>query len=334
MTVREQLENEELTRLSPYAVKAAQSRGRLIDEPQCDFRTVFRRDVDRIVHSKAFRRLKHKTQVFYDPEGDHYRTRMTHTIEVASIARTIARSLWLNEDLTEAISMGHDLGHTPFGHSGERALEQICPDGFKHNEQSLRVVDRLEKDGEGLNLTYEVRMGILSHTGDSQPETAEAQIVRFSDKIAYINHDIDDSIRAGILTNEDLPKDVSLLLGDTHRKRIDSLVRDVVSASRNSPVIKMTPKIEQAMLKLRTFMFDNVYKSPEAKGEEDKVTELIGSLYTYYYNHPEALPEDYRLLLDSDGRHAIVRDYIAGMTDTYAVRKFTELFVPFGWSKL
>lgn len=332
MTVSQRLEQEELTRLSPYAVKAANSKGRLVDEPVCTVRTLFQRDVDRIIHSKSFRRLKQKTQVFFDPEGDHYRTRMTHTIEVSGIARTIARALCLNEDLTEAISLGHDLGHTPFGHSGERAMRQIMGH-FEHNEQSLRVVDRLEKDGEGLNLTYEVRSGIVTHTGDDMPETLEAQIVRISDKIAYINHDIDDSIRAGILTNEDIPKEISDILGNTHKLRIDTLVRNVIDSSWDKPEILMTPEVEKAMMDLRAFMFENVYSSPVAKGEEHKVTQLLGDLYNYYLKRPEAMTDDYLKLVDKEGVEQIVCDYVAGMTDKYAANKYTELFVPYGWSR-
>lgn len=332
MTIREKLETEELARLSPYAVKSACSQGRQTDEPQCTVRTDFQRDVDRIIHSKSFRRLKQKTQVFFDPEGDHYRTRMTHTIEVSGIARTIARALWLNEDLTEAISLGHDLGHTPFGHSGERAMREITGH-FEHNEQSLRAVDRLEKDGEGLNLTYEVRMGILTHTGEKQPETLEAKIVRYADKIAYINHDIDDSIRAGILSNDDIPREISDILGNTHKLRIDTLVRDVITASEGSGDILMTPHVEGAMKQLRTFMFEKVYHSPVAKGEETKVTVLLQRLYEYYLKHPEAMPEDYLKLVDEDGVQRVVCDYVAGMSDKYAAATFTDLFVPYGWSK-
>lgn len=332
MTVSQRLEQEELTRLSPYAVKAANSKGRAVDEPVCSVRTLFQRDVDRIIHSKSFRRLKQKTQVFFDPEGDHYRTRMTHTIEVSGIARTIARALSLNEDLTEAISLGHDLGHTPFGHSGERAMRAVMGH-FEHNEQSLRVVDRLEKDGEGLNLTYEVRRGIVTHTGDDMPETLEAQIVRISDKIAYINHDIDDSIRAGILTNDDIPPEISGVLGNTHKLRIDTLVRNVIEASWEKPEISMTAEVEKAMMDLREFMFDNVYSSPVAKGEEHKVTQLLGDLYEYYLKRPEAMTDDYLKLVDEDGAERVVCDYVAGMTDKYAANKYTELFVPYGWSK-
>lgn len=332
MTVSERLEQEELTRLSPYAVKVARSKGRSVDEPPCTVRTLFQRDVDRIIHSKSFRRLKQKTQVFFDPEGDHYRTRMTHTIEVSGIARTIARALSLNEDLTEAISLGHDLGHTPFGHSGERAMREIMGH-FEHNEQSLRVVDRLEKEGQGLNLTYEVRRGIVTHTGDDMPETLEAQIVRISDKIAYINHDIDDSIRAGILTNEDIPPDISAVLGNTHKLRIDTLVRDVIQASWDKPEIFMTPSVEAAMMRLREFMFENVYSSPVAKGEEHKVTRLLGDLYDYYLRRPEAMTQEYLKLVDEDGVDRVVCDYVAGMTDKYAASKYTELFVPYGWSR-
>ena len=332
MTVREILEQRERETLAPYAALAAESKGRGRPEPERDDRTCYQRDADRILHSRSFRRLMHKTQVFLQPEGDHYRTRMTHTLEVARIARTIARALCLNEDLTEAAAMGHDLGHTPFGHAGEKALTEVMGVEFHHNEQSLRVVDKLEKDGEGLNLTYEVRRGILCHSGPEIAETLEGQIVRLSDRIAYINHDIDDAVRAGILKNEDIPHDLAAVLGETHSERINTLVSDVVERSRNKPVIAMTPSVEAAMLELRSFMFERVYRNPVAKGEEVKARRIIQELYKYYLEHPEKLPEDFQPQLDLEGLSRVVCDYVAGMTDKYAVYKFEEIFVPSGWA--
>ncbi len=331
MTIREELEQEERTRLAPWAAKAVETRGRDRPEPECDVRTCYQRDVDRIVYSKAFRRLKHKTQVFLQPEGDHYRTRLTHTLEVMRISRTIARALRLNEDLTEAIAFGHDLGHTPFGHAGEKALREITGRSFRHNEQSLRVVDLLEKDGEGLNLTYETRMGIVGHTGDRIPETLEGQIVRVSDQIAYINHDIDDARRAGILSNSDIPADIAAVLGDTNSRRINTLVTDIIDCSRGKDCILRTPEIADAMERLRTFMFDHVYKNPVAKGEEHKARDIIGMLYDHYLKHPEEIPADFQSQLDFDGIERTVCDYIAGMTDKYAMYKFSEIFIPTAW---
>ena len=274
----------------------------------------------------------HKTQVFLQPEGDHYRTRMTHTLEVSRIARTIARALALNEDLTEAAAMGHDLGHTPFGHAGEAALTEVMGAPFRHNEQSLRVVDRLEKNGRGLNLSYEVRRGILCHSGDELPETLEGRIVRYADRIAYINHDIDDAMRAGILRNEDIPREIAAVLGETHSERINTLVSDVVRSSKGHPRIAMTPEVENAMLALRSFMFERVYRNPVAKGEESKARRIIQELYRYYIDHPEKIPEDFQPQLDMEGLPRVVCDYVAGMTDKYAVYKFEEIFVPTAWS--
>ena len=333
MTLREELERQEHEHLNPRAAFADESRGRLHpEEPRFeDVRTVFQRDTDKIVHSKAFRRLMHKTQVFLSPEGDHYRTRMTHTIEVSRIARTIAKALKLNEDLAEAIAMGHDLGHTPFGHAGEVALTEATGQPFRHNEQSLRVVDILENGGEGLNLTYEVRMGILGHTGDRIPETLEGQIVRWADRYAYVNHDIDDAIRAGILTNEDIPKSVTKVLGSSHSQRINALVCDTITTSREAGEICLSPAVEKALQDLREFMFQNVYRNPIAKGQEVKARGMLKRMYEYYYNHPEALPEDFQPQLSFDGMERTVCDYIAGMTDNYAVDKYTELFIPSGW---
>ena len=334
MTVREQLERLEHRRLNPLSAFADESQGRPIPEQprEADVRTCYQRDTDRIVHSKAFRRLMHKTQVFLQPEGDHYRTRMTHTLEVARIARTITRGLNLNEDLAEAIAMGHDLGHTPFGHAGEAALTEVLGRPFRHNEQSLRVVDILEKDGAGLNLTHEVRLGILGHTGEYMPETLEGQIVRRSDQIAYVNHDIDDAIRAGILCDDDIPDQITDILGHTHRERINTLVCDLITVSSEEGKILLSPEVDKALKDLRGFMFERVYRNPVAKGEEKKAKFMLQRLYEYYIRHPDALPEDFHPQLSFDGMERTVCDYIAGMTDNYAVDKYTELFIPAGWN--
>ena len=333
MTVREELEALEHTQLDRRAAFANETRGRLRpEEPKVtDVRTAYQRDTDKIVHCKAFRRLMHKTQVFLRPEGDHYRTRMTHTLEVARIARTIAKALNLNEDLSEAIAMGHDLGHTPFGHAGETALSEAMGQPFCHNEQSLRVVDILENEGAGLNLTYEVRMGILGHTGPRIPETMEGQIVRWADRIAYVNHDIDDAIRAGILAREDLPKVVQKTLGITHSSRINTLVCDMIVTSREAGNITLSEPVEKALNTLREFMFERVYRNPVAKGEEAKAKDMLKRMYEYYFSHPEALPEDFQPQMSLEGMGRTVCDYIAGMTDNYAVDKYTELFIPMGW---
>ncbi len=333
MTLREQLEQKEHQLLSPMAAFSDKSRGRLRpeDTQDSDVRTCYQRDTDRIVHCKAFRRLMHKTQVFLSPEGDHYRTRMTHTIEVARIARTIARALNLNEDLAEAAAMGHDLGHTPFGHAGESALSEVMGVPFRHNEQSLRVVDVLENGGRGLNLSYEVRMGILGHTGPSVPETMEGQIIRKADQIAYVNHDIDDAVRAGILQNSDIPKDISRVLGDRHSQRINTLVCDAVNTSLEAGKIMLSPTVDKALADLRSFMFERVYRNPVAKGEEVKAKDMLKRLYEYYYKHPQAIPADFQPQLSFDGMERTVCDYIAGMTDHYAVDKYAELFIPIGW---
>ena len=334
MTIREQLERQEHRRLNPLSAFSDRSLGRPVpEEPrEQDVRTCYQRDIDRIVHSKAFRRLMHKTQVFLRPEGDHYRTRMTHTLEVARIARTITRALNLNEDLSEAIAMGHDLGHTPFGHAGELALTEVLGRPFRHNEQSLRVVDILEKDGHGLNLSHEVRLGILGHTGEYIPETLEGQIVRRSDQIAYVNHDIDDAIRAGILSNEDIPDSITDVLGATHRDRINTMVCDIVETSTEAGKIMLSPQIEDGLRDLRAFMFENVYRNPVAKSQEKKARGMIQRMYEYYSRHPEALPDDFQPQLSFDGMDRTVCDYIAGMTDKYAVDKYTELFIPSGWN--
>ena len=334
MTVREELERQEHRRLNPLAAFSDSSKGRIHpeDEGEEDVRTCYQRDIDRIVHSKAFRRLMHKTQVFLSPEGDHYRTRMTHTLEVARIAGTITRALGLNEDLSQAIAMGHDLGHTPFGHAGEDALSRCLGKPFCHNEQSLRVVDYLETDGKGLNLTHEVRNGILCHTGDPWPNTLEGMIVRRSDQIAYVNHDIDDAIRAGILSNDDIPDSITDILGHSHSSRINTLVCDAIRTSREAGTVVLSPKVEKALKDLRAFMFENVYRNPRAKGEESKAKDMLQRLFEYYITHPEALPEDFQPQLSFDGMERTVCDYIAGMTDNYAVDKFTEIFIPICWN--
>ena len=334
MTVREELERLEHRRLNPLAAFSDRSTGRPRPEPEReeDVRTCFQRDTDRIVHSKAFRRLMHKTQVFLNPEGDHYRTRMTHTLEVTRIAKTVTRALGLNEDLAEAIAMGHDLGHTPFGHAGEAALTECWGRPFRHNEQSLRVVDILEKDGQGLNLCNEVREGIVGHTGPVIPKTLEGQIVRRADQIAYVNHDIDDAIRAGILTAEDIPRDIAAILGENQRDRINTLVCDMIFTSREAGRICMTPQIQKALADLRSFMFARVYHNPVAKGEESKARDMLQMLFRFYVDHPEQLPADFQPQLSFGGLGRTVCDYIAGMTDNYAIEKFNEIFVPSGWN--
>ena len=333
MTIREQLELREIEYLSPYATLSKDSRGRERAEEECDIRPVFQRDRDRILHCKAFRRLKQKTQVFLLPKGDHYRTRLTHTLEVSQNARTIAKALRLNEDLVEAIALGHDLGHTPFGHAGERALDEVCPLGFQHNEQSVRVVKRLEKQGEGLNLTWEVRDGILNHKSAGTPHTLEGQIVRLSDKIAYINHDIDDAIRGGVLKEEDIPKTYREILGNSTRVRLDTMIHNVIINSMDQPEIRMSPEVERATMDLRAFMFENVYKNPVAKGEEEKAINMVTNLYEYYWKHIQLLPDQFLEMLEEEGGtpERIVCDYIAGMTDTYAIKKFEEYFIPESW---
>ncbi len=333
MTVREQLELREHRVLNPLASFADRSKGRpRQEEPrEEDVRTCYQRDIDRIVHSKSFRRLMHKTQVFLHPEGDHYRTRMTHTLEVTRIARTIAQALGLNDDLAEAIAMGHDLGHTPFGHAGEDALSKCLGKPFRHNEQSLRVVDVLEKGGLGLNLTFEVRDGILHHTGDPWPSTLEGMVVRRSDQIAYVNHDIDDAIRAGILSDDDIPRQITDILGHSHRDRVNTLVCDAIRTSTKAGTVMLSPEVDKALKDLRSFMFERVYRNPVAKGEESKAKAMLQRLFEYYMAHPEALPEDFQPQLSFEGMERIVCDYIAGMTDNYAVDKYTEIFIPMDW---
>lgn len=332
MTIRENLELYEKEYLSPYATLSMNSKGRLRREEDCDIRPVFQRDRDRIIHSKSFRRLKDKTQVFLTPEGDHYRTRLTHTLEVSQNARTIAKALRLNEDLVEAIALGHDLGHTPFGHAGERALNRVCPFGFEHNVQSVRTIDVLEKSGLGLNLTMEVRDGILNHQTSGKPSTLEGKIVRYSDKIAYIHHDMDDAIRGGILTEEDVPKEISGQIGETTGERLNHFIHDLVTNSQGKNEISMSPPVEEAMKKLRKFMFERVYNNQEAKGEEKKAEQLMETLYEYYLLHTEVLPREYqRMMYDGEKKEQVVCDYVGAMTDRFAIAKYEEIYIPKCW---
>lgn len=333
MTIRESTEAWEVQWLSPYASLSRNSRGRGKDEPECDIRPVYQRDRDRILHCKSFRRLKHKTQVFLTPKGDHYRTRLTHTLEVAQTARTIARALRLNEDLTEAIALGHDLGHTPFGHAGERALDQVYSEGFAHNEQSVRIVERLEKGGKGLNLTWEVRDGILNHQMSGKPSTHEGMVVRYSDKIAYINHDVDDAIRAGVIREDEIPRTYTDILGHSTRERLNTMIHDIVNNSLEEPEIRMSEDVEFAFRGMRKYMFENVYTNPKAKGEEKKAENILKELFQYYMDHPELLPNEYieRMWQTGETQERSVCDYIAGMTDQYAIAKFQEFFVPVSW---
>lgn len=334
MNIREKWEQVEKLTLSKYAAHSCDSMGRDRYETQCDMRTVYQRDRDRIIHCKAFRRLKHKTQVFLAPAGDHYRTRLTHTLEVAQIARSIARALSLNEDLAEAIALGHDLGHTPFGHAGERALNEVCSLGFAHYKQSVRVVEILEKDGNGLNLTKEVRDGILNHRTSGKPCTLEGKVVRLSDKIAYINHDIDDAIRGGILTEDDIPTEFTDILGTSTKSRLDGLIRDIVEHSIDKSDIYMSPEIEKAMKGLRAYMFESVYKNPVAKGQETKAESMVKSLYDYYLNNRDKLPQEFTYLIEELGEEPerVVCDYISGMSDQYSVMKYKEIFIPKFWA--
>jgi dGTPase len=329
-TPRERTEEIERQTLFPKATLATQSKGREREEPQDPLRTVFQRDRDRIMHAKAFRRLKHKTQVFLTPEGDHYRVRLTHTLDVSQIARTAARALRLNEDLTEAIALGHDLGHTPFGHLGEQALTPMLGRPFRHSEQSLRVVDHLENEGAGLNLTWEVRDGILNHPWSMPaPATLEAQVVRFADRIAYVNHDVDDAVRAGVLLPGELPARVLDVLGPTHSERINALVTDLVATSDGLPEVSLSPPVFGALDELRDFMFEQVYLRESARAEQEKAIELVRSLFGYYLEHPDEVPPEYhRAPGDLPTR---VADYIAGMTDRYALRTYERLFLPQGW---
>ena len=332
MLIRENIEFLERTHLSPFATLSENSKGRERQEPQCDIRPVFQRDRDRILHCKSFRRMKYKTQVFLSPRGDHYRTRLTHTLEVSQNARTIAKALRLNEDLAEAIALGHDLGHAPFGHAGERILNEICQRGFRHNEQSVRMVEKLEKDGRGLNLTWEVRDGILNHQTHLMPSTMEGKIVRLSDKIAYINHDIDDAIRARVLMEEDIPLEYREVLGDTSRKRLDTLIHNIVTNSLGKNDICMSPEVESAMRGLRKFMFDHVYLNTVAKREEDRAEDLLRRLFGYYRVHIELLPAMNRQMIAAgEAEERAVCDYIAGMTDRFAIARFEDVFMPKAW---
>ena len=331
-TIRESLELWEKESLSEYATLSMNSKGRLKEEPQCDIRPVFQRDRDRILHSKSFRILKDKTQVFLTPEGDHYRTRLTHTLEVSQNARTIAKALRLNEDLVEAIALGHDLGHTPFGHAGERALDEICPLGFDHSKQSLRMVDVLEKDGLGLNLTMEVRDGILNHQTSGNPFTLEGKIVRLSDKIAYIHHDMDDAIRGGILTEDDVPISIREVIGYTTGERLDHFIHDTVTFSGGKNDILMSDEVWKAMKELREFMFERVYMNPDVKSEERKAESLMKTLYEYYLKHLDRLPREYLQMINmGESRDRVACDYVASMTDRYAIALYEELFIPKSW---
>ena len=333
MTIREELEKREFEILSPYAAKSVETKGREREEDPCDIRPAFQRDRDRILHCKSFRRLKQKTQVFLQPTGDHYRTRLTHTLEVSQIARTIAKALKLNEELVEAIALGHDLGHTPFGHAGERALNLACPGGFKHNEQSVRVVEVLENGGRGLNLTWEVRDGILNHKTGGKPETLEGQVVQLSDKMAYIHHDFDDAVRGGILREEDVPAEYTSILGNTTKARLNTMIHDVIDSSKGKDRIILSENVQWAMQELRKFMFAHVYTNPVAKGEESKAIQMVTYLYEYYTQHARQMPEQYCHMVEKGlcDTETAVCDYIAGMTDSYAVRAFSEKFIPESW---
>ncbi len=326
MTIREQLEHAELNSLADYALPSCRSKGRVKYEDMCPLRTEFARDRDRVIHCKAFRRLKHKTQVFITSDNDHFRTRLTHTLEVAQIARTIAKAAGLNEELVEAICVAHDLGHTPFGHAGEKILNKLNPDGFKHYEQSLRVIDHIERDGAGLNLTYEVRDGVLNHSGDNEAYTEEGRVVKLADRFAYINHDIDDSIRAGILKEKDLPEKYTDVLGKSHSDRIDNLITDTVYTTVKNKSVSMTDEMTNAMMGLREFLFDRVYNVLAER--DDNAAMVIEKLYTYFYKNKDKMPDEYKKLLDKFPLHTVVCDYIAGMTDNYSIMLFDDLFMP------
>ena len=328
---REEREKLEHLMIGPYGILADASRGRRIEEAECPVRTCFQRDIDRVTHSKSFRRLKHKTQVFLQPEGDHYRTRLTHTLEVSRLARTVARALRLNEDLVEAIALGHDLGHTPFGHAGERALNRIFSEGFRHYEQSLRVVDYLERNGRGLNLCWETRMGILNHTYGAPDDTREATVVRLSDRIAYINHDLDDSIRAGIITEYDVPQRIRDECGSRNSERINSFVCDLIENSKDGK-ISFSPHMQDTFDFFHSYMYSDIYVNPVAKSEESKVDGIIEKLFAYYSSDPGRLPEEYAAIALLDGPERAACDYISGMTDGYAMEKYSELFIPFAWT--
>ncbi len=329
MNAREISEQNEKLILCERACFCTNTAGRKISEPESELRTCYQRDRDRIIHCKAFRRLKHKTQVFLSPESDHYRTRLTHTLEVAQIARTIARALRLNEDLTEAIALGHDLGHTPFGHAGERALNEITG-SFAHYEQSVRVCEKLEKNGRGLNLTYEVLDGILHHTKGEEAHTLEGRIVRTADRVAYINHDIDDAVRAGVISNDDIPRDIAKHLGCTKSQRINTLVTSIVNNSVDT--VKMDGETEKYYDLLHEFLFESVYKNPVAKSEETKVKGIVEGLFEYYGKNPEKMSEEYLAITETDGKERAITDYIAGMTDHYAVTAYTNIYIPKAWT--
>lgn len=332
MTIRERIEEMEQETLSPYACLSINTKGRERKEPECDIRSVFQRDRDRILHCKAFRRLKNKTQVFLTPKGDHYRTRLSHTLEVSQNARTIGKALRLNEDLVEAIALGHDLGHTPFGHAGEYILNEIYEGGFRHYEQSVRTVEKLERDGKGLNLTWEVRDGILNHQVNTTPATLEGKIVRLSDKIAYVNADFDDAIRAQILCEEDIPLEIRKTLGHDTKTRLDHVIHDIITTSYNQNDVRMSTETEEAFQELRKFMFENLYKNPIAKSEEVKAKAMLEQLYHYYMDHIEILPAKYlRMYEEGEDKGRVVCDYIAGMTDQFAINRFNEYFLPKAW---
>lgn len=332
MMIRESMEEQELKLLSPFASHSRYSKGREQFEEECDIRTVYQRDRDRILHSKSFRRLKDKTQVFLAPQGDHYRNRLTHTLEVSQTARTIAKALRLNEDLVEAIALGHDLGHTPFGHAGEKALNEVCPLGFAHFKQSVRVVERLEKKGEGLNLTWEVRDGIMNHRTSGTPHTLEGQIVRLCDKISYVHHDMDDAQRAGIIDEDTIPITMRTLLGYTTRERLNTFIHDIVIQSQGKDHIMMSPAIEEGLRDLRAIMFQTVYTNPVAKREEEKAVKMIGSLYEYYSRNQTAMSQEYiDLIKEKEETERVVCDYISGMTDQFSMVKFKEIYIPQGW---
>ena len=337
MELRRWMDQREELLLSPFATRSSDSRGRETPMEPCPLRNEFQRDRDRIIHCQSFRRLMYKTQVFLAPAGDHYRTRLTHTLEVTQIARTMARALRLNEDLTEAAALGHDLGHTPFGHAGEDALQKCYDPDFAHYRQSLRVVERLEKNGEGLNLCFEVRDAIVNHTGDSVAATPEGQLIKFADRIAYINHDIDDAIRAGILSASDLPTSLTAVLGETHGERINTMVQSVIDGGQNASVMAMTPAVQAATNELRAFLFERVYRNPVAKAEETKAKDVVCTLFDFYVSNPDKLPERYRRRIGTAEGETVERsvaDFISGMTDRYAIEAYQERFVPRVWRGL
>ena len=337
MNLHQWMDERETLLLSPVATRSSASRGRERAMEPCPMRSEFQRDRDRIIHCQSFRRLMYKTQVFLAPAGDHYRTRLTHTLEVTQIARTMARALRLNEDLTEAAALGHDLGHTPFGHAGEDALTRCYDPDFAHYRQSLRVVETLEKNGRGLNLTWEVRDAIVNHTGSSVASTPEGQLIKFADRIAYINHDIDDAIRAGILNREDIPTSLTSVLGETHGERINTMVTSVVAASRDCATVTMTPDVQAATNDLRAFLFERVYLNPKAKAEETKAKEVVYALFTHFVTYPDKLPDRYRLRIGTAEGETVERavaDFISGMTDRYAIEAYQERFVPRVWRGL